>query len=98
MQKMSQTEEMAKLLAGRARRHVLTPEQVSRAMEEQDFDPAGLDELYAALETRHAGSCGSKSDASHSSKPNWNRNSRAMRRKWWPDICIKFLWFIIHCR
>ena len=52
MQKMSQTEEMAKLLAGRARRHVLTPEQVSRAMEEQDFDPAGLDELYAALETR----------------------------------------------
>ena len=18
-----------------------------------------------------------------------------MRRKWWPDICIKFLWFII---
>ena len=52
MQKMSQTEEMAKMLAGRARRHVLTPEQVSRAMEEQDFDPAGLDELFAALETR----------------------------------------------
>ena len=52
MQKMSQTEEMAKMLAGRARRHVLTPEQVSRAMEEQDFDPAGLDELYAALEMR----------------------------------------------
>ena len=52
MQKMSQTEEMAKMLAGRARRHVLTPEQVSRAMEEQDFDPTGLDELYAALEMR----------------------------------------------
>ena len=52
MQKMSQTEEMAKMLAGRARLHVLTPEQVSRAMEEQDFDPAGLDELYAALEMR----------------------------------------------
>ena len=52
MQKMSQTEEMAKMLAGRARRHVLTPEQGSRAVEEQDFDPAGLDELYAALETR----------------------------------------------
>lgn len=52
MQKMSQTEEMAKMLAGRARRHVLTPEQVSHAMEEQDFDPAGLDELYAALEMR----------------------------------------------
>lgn len=52
MQKMSQTEEMAKMLAGHARRHVLTPEQVSRAMEEQDFDPAGLDELYAALEMR----------------------------------------------
>ena len=57
MQKMSQTEEMAKMLAGRARRHVLTPEQVSRAMEEQDFDPAGLDELYAALETRKRQSC-----------------------------------------
>ena len=41
MQKMSQTEEMAKMLAGRARRHVLTPEQVSRAMEEQDFDRRG---------------------------------------------------------
>ena len=40
------------------------------------------------------GQCGSKSDASHSSKPNWNRNSRAMRRKWWPDICIKF--FMVH--
>ena len=52
MQKMSQTEEMAKMLAGRARRHVLTPEQVSGAIEEQDFDPAGLDELYAALEMR----------------------------------------------
>ena len=52
MQKMSQTEEMAKMLAGRARRHVLTPEQVSRAMEEQEFDPEGLDELYAALEMR----------------------------------------------
>ena len=43
---------MAKRLAGRARRHGLTPEQGSRAMAEQDFDPAGLDELYAALETR----------------------------------------------
>ena len=41
MQKMSQTEEMAKMLAGRARRHVLTPEQVSRAMEERDFDRRG---------------------------------------------------------
>ena len=49
MQKMSQTEEMAKMLAGRARRHVLTPEQVSRAMEEQDFDPAGLDELLSLI-------------------------------------------------
>ena len=45
---MSQTEEMAKMLAGRARRHVLTPEQVSRAMEEQDFDPAGPGALDAA--------------------------------------------------
>ena len=38
MQKMSQTEEMAKDAGGTRRRHVLTPEQVSRAMEEQDFD------------------------------------------------------------
>ena len=45
MQKMSQTEEMAKMLAGRARRHVLTPERVIRAMEDQEFDPAGMDEL-----------------------------------------------------
>ena len=52
MRKLSQTEELAKILASRARHHLLTPEQVSRAMEEQDFDPAGLDELYAALETR----------------------------------------------
>ena len=51
MQKMSQTEEMAKMLAGRARRHVLRRAGES-CMEEQDFDPAGLDELYAALEMR----------------------------------------------
>ena len=52
MQKLSQTEELAKILAGRARRHTLTPEQISRAMEEQDYDVAGLDELYQQLETR----------------------------------------------
>ena len=51
MQKMSQTEEMAKMLAGRARRHVLR-RAGEPCMEERDFDPAGLDELYAALETR----------------------------------------------
>ena len=52
MQKMSQTEELAKILAGRARRRTLTPEQISRAMEEQEYDVAGLDDLYAALEAK----------------------------------------------
>lgn len=52
MQKLSQTEELAKILAGRARHHLLTPDQVSRAMEEQDYDVAGLDALYEALEAR----------------------------------------------
>ena len=52
MQKLSQTEELARSLAAKARRHTLTPEQISRAMEEADFDVAQLDELYAALEQR----------------------------------------------
>ncbi len=52
MQKLSQTEEMARTAGGRARRHALTPEQISRAMDEQDYDVARLDELYAALEDR----------------------------------------------
>ena len=52
MRKLSQTEELAKILAARARRHTLTPEQVSRAMDEQDYDVAGLDALYAELEAR----------------------------------------------
>ena len=50
MRKMSQTEELAKILATRARRHTLTPEQVSRAMDEQDYDVAELD-AYAPLVT-----------------------------------------------
>ena len=50
MRKLSQTEELAKILASRARNHLLTPEQVSRAMEEQEYDVAGLDALYEALE------------------------------------------------
>ena len=50
MQKLSQTEELARTLAARARRHTLTPEQISRAMDEQDYDVAQLDELYTALE------------------------------------------------
>ncbi|MEE0284990.1 MAG: RNA polymerase sigma factor RpoD [Faecalibacterium prausnitzii] len=50
MRKLSQTEELAKILASRARHHLLTPEQVSRAMEEQEYDVAGLDALYEALE------------------------------------------------
>ena len=52
MQKLSQTEELARSLAAKAHRHTLTPEQISRAMEETDFDVAQLDELYAALEQR----------------------------------------------
>ena len=52
MQKLSQTEELARTLAARARHHALTPEQISRAMDEQDYDVSQLDELYTALETR----------------------------------------------
>ena len=52
MQKLSQTEELARELAFHARRHTVTPEQISRAMDEKDYDVAQLDELYAALETR----------------------------------------------
>ncbi|WP_423405104.1 RNA polymerase sigma factor RpoD [Faecalibacterium prausnitzii] len=52
MRKLSQTEELAKILASRARHHLLTPEQISRAMDEQDYDVAGLDALYEALEAR----------------------------------------------
>ena len=52
MRKLSQTAELAKILASRARHHLLTPEQVSRAMEEQEYDVAGLDALYEALEAR----------------------------------------------
>ena len=52
MRKLSQTEELAKILASRARHHLLTPEQVSRAMEEQEYDVTGLDALYEALEAR----------------------------------------------
>ena len=52
MQKLSQTEELARSLAAKAHRHTLTTEQISRAMEEADFDIAQLDELYAALEHR----------------------------------------------
>ena len=52
MRKLSQTEELAKILASRARHHLLTPEQVSRAMEEQEYEVAGLDALYEALEAR----------------------------------------------
>ena len=52
MQKLSQTEELARELASHARRHTVTPEQISRAMDEKDYDVAQLDELYTALETR----------------------------------------------
>ena len=52
MQKLSQTEEIARSLAAKARRHTLTPDQISRAMDEADYDVARLDELYEALEAR----------------------------------------------
>ena len=52
MQKMSQKEELAKMLSARARKHTLTPEQISRAMEEKDYDASGLDALYEELERR----------------------------------------------
>ncbi len=52
MQKLSQTEQLAKMLERRARAHILTPEQISRAMEEADYDADGLDELYTELEKR----------------------------------------------
>ena len=52
MQKLSQTEELAKTLASHARRHTVTPEQISRAMDERDYDVSQLDELYTALEAR----------------------------------------------
>ena len=52
MQKLSQTEELARELASHARSHTVTPEQISRAMDEKDYDVAQLDELYTALETR----------------------------------------------
>ena len=52
MQKLSQTEELARSLAAKAHRHTLTTEQISRAMDEQDYDVAQLDELYTALEAR----------------------------------------------
>ena len=52
MQKLSQTEELARELAAHARRHTVTPEQLSRAMDGRDFDVAQLDELYTALEAR----------------------------------------------
>lgn len=52
MQNVPQLDEMTRILAARARRRPLTADEVSRAMDEHDFDVAGLDELYAALERR----------------------------------------------
>ena len=52
MQKLSQTEELARTLVAHARRKTLTPDQISRAMDEADYDVARLDELYEALEAR----------------------------------------------
>lgn len=45
-------EMLAESLARKARRRPLTPEQLSRAMEAEDFDLSGLDALYEALKAR----------------------------------------------
>ena len=42
MQKLSQTEELSSLEHTGHRHHALTTEQISRAMEEQDYDIAQL--------------------------------------------------------
>jgi RNA polymerase primary sigma factor len=50
MQKSPQIDEMTRILAAKARRKALTPDEISRTMDEYDFDIADLDALYAALE------------------------------------------------
>ncbi len=84
MRKLSQTEELVKILAARARRHTLTPEQISRAMDEQEYDVSGLDALYAALEARGIRVTEEEADGSrcwmkHRSG-GWSTSSR--RRAW----------------
>lgn len=46
MQKLSQTDELAGQLASQARSHLLTEEQVSQAMDQQEYDVSQLDALY----------------------------------------------------
>ncbi len=45
MQKLSQTEELARSLAAKAHRHTLTTEQLAVPWKKADFDIAQLDEL-----------------------------------------------------
>ena len=45
-------EMLAETLARKARRRPLTSEQLSRAMEAEDFDLSGLDALYEALKAK----------------------------------------------
>ena len=52
MQKLSQTDELAGQLASQARSHLLTEEQVSQAMDQQEYDVSQLDALYEALADR----------------------------------------------
>ncbi len=52
MRKMSQTDELAGRLAAKARKKTLTTEQISRAMDEEEYDVAELDALYEALERK----------------------------------------------
>ena len=52
MQKLSQTDELAGQLASQARSHLLTEEQVSQAMDQQEYDVSQLDALYEALAAR----------------------------------------------
>ena len=52
MQKLSQTDELAGQLASQAHSHLLTEEQVSQAMDQQEYDVSQLDALYEALADR----------------------------------------------
>ena len=84
MQKLSQTDELAGQLASQARSHLLTEEQVSQAMDQQEYDVSQLDALYEALAARgvrvvedRAGSSGA---------------GRGTDRRLWPGNCLPKEW------
>ena len=55
MQKLSQTEELARELAAHARRHTVTPEQLSRAMDERGVHLAEADDELPPLDEGQIG-------------------------------------------